>query len=327
MHVVGAGQPPQLLPGGVVPAQGGRAIQVAPACAMRVDRQLRVTAQLVQPHQPDRVQAGHHAGAARGQHDVVAAAHLVEVAGQVEGHHRLAAAAIGGAVHDGHHPLHPLLEGAVRAVGLELVVLDEVDAAVDQRRDLLGGLLGVQAHAGLDDGADQRAARHAGQPARARHAEGRPGVRGHEGRRQLQVEDPQARDRAQLEQVAGDRGHQHRQRRPEVLDGPGQLQQAAGVVRRAHRRGQAGLAHALEHLEPLDARARARLELGRFHRQRDEGAARLLAGDRVGGALRVVAGFQPVACADAFGHLVSGPRRGRAALLPTGPWFGSHVLV
>ena len=32
------------------------------------------------------------------QHDVVAAAHLVEVAGQVEGHHRLAAAAIGGAV-------------------------------------------------------------------------------------------------------------------------------------------------------------------------------------------------------------------------------------
>ena len=91
------------------------------------------------------------------QHDVVAAAHLVEVARQVEGEHHFLAGSIGVGVDDAHHGPHALVEGAVRAVRLEFVVLDEVDPSFAQRVDQCRRLLRPEADARLDDGADQRA--------------------------------------------------------------------------------------------------------------------------------------------------------------------------
>jgi len=57
-----------------------------------VDGQLRVAAQGQQPGQAHGVQAHHHAGATQLVHQVVAAAHFIDLAGQVEGHHGLAGA-------------------------------------------------------------------------------------------------------------------------------------------------------------------------------------------------------------------------------------------
>ena len=95
MHVVGARQPPELLPGDVGPAEQRMARQVAPAVAVRVDRQLAEAAELDHADQPDRVQARHQAGGAVREQQVVAPAHLVEVAGEVEGEHGLLAGAVG----------------------------------------------------------------------------------------------------------------------------------------------------------------------------------------------------------------------------------------
>ena len=122
----------------------------------------------------------------------MAAAHLVELTGQVEGHHRFLARALGAGVDLAHHRADPLLERAMSAVGLELVVFDEVDAAVYQLAHFGGGLFGVESDAGLDDGADQRPARHPSQSPRALDAESWARVGGGERGRQRQACDAQA---------------------------------------------------------------------------------------------------------------------------------------
>ena len=58
-----------------------------------------------------------------------------------------------------HHRAGARVERAGRAVGLQLVVLDEVDAGLAEAGDELGRRLGVEPDARLDDGPDQRAAR------------------------------------------------------------------------------------------------------------------------------------------------------------------------
>ena len=67
------------------------------------------------------------------------AEHLVEVAGDVGGVHYLLASLVGVAVDDVHDCGDTLIEGAVRAVGLQLVIFDEVDAGFDESFDLCGG--------------------------------------------------------------------------------------------------------------------------------------------------------------------------------------------
>ena len=143
MHVVGAGEPPELLPGDVGPAEQRVAAEVAPAVAVGVDRQLRVAGDLGHADEADRVEADHHAGAAELQHQVVVAAHGVEIVGDVEGEHHLAADALGVAVDRAHHGAGARVEGAGRAIGLELVVLDEVDAGLAEAGDELAGAAGV----------------------------------------------------------------------------------------------------------------------------------------------------------------------------------------
>ena len=79
--------------------------------------------------------------------------------------------AVGVAVDDRHHRPGALLERAVRPVGLQLVVLDEIDAASGEDLDQRRGALRGQADARLDDGADQRPGRDARQAAGAVDAE------------------------------------------------------------------------------------------------------------------------------------------------------------
>jgi hypothetical protein len=62
-----------------------------------------------------------------------------------------------------HHGGYALVERAMRSVGLQLVVLDEVDAGLDQRRDLLSRRFGREADARLDDRPDQRPAMNPGE--------------------------------------------------------------------------------------------------------------------------------------------------------------------
>ena len=69
------------------------------------------------------------------------------------------------------HGGHALIERAVRTVGLQLVVLDEVDAGFGEHLYLRSGLLRRHADTGLDDGADHRTPINAGEPARSLHAE------------------------------------------------------------------------------------------------------------------------------------------------------------
>ena len=104
----------------------------------------------------------------------MAAPHLVELAGEVEGVHRLLAGPVGMIVDDAHHGSYALVERAVRAVRLQLVVLDEVDPGLAEVLDHGGGRLGVEADARLDDGADQRPAVNVGEPARALDPEAGP---------------------------------------------------------------------------------------------------------------------------------------------------------
>ena len=72
-------------------------------------------------------------------HEVVAPPHLVEIAGDVEGEHHRLAGPVGVAIDHRHHGASPRLERAVRPVGLQLVVLHEVDAALGERLDQVGG--------------------------------------------------------------------------------------------------------------------------------------------------------------------------------------------
>ncbi len=106
---------------------------------------------------------------------VVAAAHLVDLARQVEGDHRLAAVPVGGAIDRRHDRVDAMREGAGRAVGLELVVLDEIEAGRREFTDEGGGRRRIEAHARLDDRTDQRPPLDAGEPARAGDAEARAG--------------------------------------------------------------------------------------------------------------------------------------------------------
>ena len=117
-------------------------------------------------------------------------------------------------VDDAHYGPHAIVKGAAGTVRLEFVVLDEVDPDFAQRLGQGRRVFRSQADARLDDGADQRAFLHAREPARAGDTEFRAGIAFRERVRQPQVEQAQAGDLFQLEQVAGDRGEQIGERWP-----------------------------------------------------------------------------------------------------------------
>lgn len=83
--------------------------------------------------------ARHHAGTAMGNRQVVTPPHLVDLTGEVEGDHRLPAGLVRGAIDRRHHRSNRFFERAGGAVGLQLVVLDEVDADIGQFSDQFTG--------------------------------------------------------------------------------------------------------------------------------------------------------------------------------------------
>ena len=76
----------------------------------------------------------------------------------------------------------------MRAVRLQFVVLDEIDATRAQPIHELGRLLGREANRRFDDGADQRAPAHAAQLTGAVDAEFGPGISVRKGVRQTHIE-------------------------------------------------------------------------------------------------------------------------------------------
>lgn len=96
---------------------------------MGMDRQAGMAPQGGDAGGPDAVEADHHAAPAEIGDEIVAPQHLVDLAGQIEGDHDLSAASRLMAPDDVEHPPRPLVERAGRPVRLELVVLDEIDAA------------------------------------------------------------------------------------------------------------------------------------------------------------------------------------------------------
>ena len=172
--------------------------------------------------------------------------------------------------------------------------------------------VGVEADARLDDGADQRPALDAGEPAGAVDAELRAGVGGGEGGRQAEIEQPEAGELLQLEEVAGDGRDEVRQRRAHVVERPGERDPARrGAARPGGRRRAArGRRPAPRSSSAHDAGGGALLELGGLAGDGQEGAGGLLAGHRLGGLGERPGGLDPVVGFDAAHAAASGDEGG-----------------
>ena len=198
VQVIHAGQPAQLLVGGEANAQHRVARHRAEVRAMAVNRQLAVAPHMGQRGEADAVDIDHHAGAALFLHQVVAAQHVLHVAGDVERIHGLLAGRIGHPPDLRHDRRDAPGQRSVRRVGLQFVVLDEVESGRCEIAHELAQCLGGQSDAGLDDGADQRPAVHLRQVARALDAEAGARITLGERLRQLQVHQTNAGQFLQL---------------------------------------------------------------------------------------------------------------------------------
>ena len=169
---------------------------------------------------------------------VVAAQHFVNVAGKIHRIHDLLARSVGMIAQHAQNGGGALFEGTVRPVGLQFVILDEVDPRLSQGAHLRGRLLRVHSDAWFDNGADERPLVHARKPARSRNAKLRALIAIEESRRQTDVEQFETRKRFQLEEVAGDRGQKVGQRWARIFERPGKrnFRSPANVVGRILRR-------------------------------------------------------------------------------------------
>ncbi len=188
VSVINAGQAPEFLVCDEAHADGWGAAVDAPSVAVAMDAELRVCAQNLHCGKPDGIHADHDAHAFVCHHMVVAAQHLVDVAGKVHRIHDLLAGSVGMIAQHAQNGGGALFEGTVRPVGLQFVVFDEVDPRLSQRAHLRSCLLRVHADARFDDGADERTLVHAREPASSRHAKLRALIAIEECRRQAEVE-------------------------------------------------------------------------------------------------------------------------------------------
>lgn len=284
MDVVDTGETVDLLVDAVVEAQHRGAREQRPAIAVAVDEEREFAAQRQHRGRADPVQAEHGAVAARFQNRFGTAAHLVEIAGDVEGMHDALAGAVGMAVERSHHGRDPGVERCEDRVRAELIILDEVDAALGEFRDDLRSLLRQQADARLDDGAD------GGEPVepealtRPRDAETRAREGGDEFGRQIDIQQADAGEFAQLAEIAANRRHQRLQVGPDIGIGPDDLDSRLGVAcpRRSSRAGQArhgNFGEALDAGDPRPCPRRHRIGLGGELHERP---GRLLAGNGSG---------------------------------------------
>src|SRR6516225_6412082 len=123
---------------------------------MCMNGQLRVPPEFDDSDEADRIQARHHACAAARENEVVAAAHLVEIAGEIEGEHHYLAGSLRMSVDDRYDGVHPIFETTIRSVGLQFVVLDEIDAGFTESRNKVRRFFRSEADGRFNDRADQR---------------------------------------------------------------------------------------------------------------------------------------------------------------------------
>ena len=207
LDLIDAGEAVELLEGDEAHAEGGGAAEHAPAVAVGVDGELGVAAEGGDAGEADAVEGDHDAGAAVGEDDVMGGSHFVDFAGDVEGEHDFFAGFFGVGVEDGHDCFDAGFEGAVGAVRLQFVVFDEIDAACGELGDHGGGGFGAEAHAGFDDGSDERERGDARELAGAGDAELGAGVAVSEGLGELDVEEFETGELLEFEEVSGDGGH------------------------------------------------------------------------------------------------------------------------
>jgi len=188
---------------------------------------------------------------------------------------------------DGHDSARTRLERAVGAVGLQFVILDEVDLGRSQRVNQRRGRLRRKTHAGFDDRADQRTGLYLRQPTRPGNAELRTRVGLRKGAGQTDIQQAQSGKLRQLKQVAGDHGDQVRQRRAQVLQRPGQHHTRPAddgpVLARRHACAGQAWGHTLfHHFQRFDPGTTTGLQFGGLAGHRHERAAGLLAGHGFG---------------------------------------------
>ena len=322
VNLVDAGESPQRLVGAKLHPEQRMPRDRPPAVAVAVDREGRMPAEVLDAHEPHAVEAHHHAGAPGREHHVVVGQHPVEPVADVERDHHLAARLLRRLVHRLHHRLDPVGERRMRRIGHQLVVLHEVDSGERQRADEVGRLPRGEADARLDDRADDRPALHAGEPPRALDPELRTGELGGELRRQNHVEELEAGEQPEFEEIPRHHRRDRRQARRNVRHGERHPHAAAGMpagrILGLRGAGERRRGDESEWLDRLHHGGVAGGEVGRLARHLRERAGGLLARDRGGGRLQRRRGLHEVVGDDPRGrHGVSFRVGHRAALVTT----------
>ena len=194
--------------------------EVPPAIAVGMDRQFAMPPEFDHADQPDRVEACHDAGAAEVADEIVAVAHLIEIAGEVEGDHHFLAGAVCMIVDHLHYRTGPLVERADRAIGIQFVVLDEVDAGFGEAANQGRRFLGAEPDARLDDRAYQRPAVDIGETPGSFYPETGTRIGRRKGSRKAEIDEAKAGELPELEEIAGDGRHQVGERRTEIVERP-----------------------------------------------------------------------------------------------------------
>src|SRR6516165_2735331 len=264
---------------------------------MRMDRQLAETREFEHPDKTDGIEARHEAGRAMLYKRVVAATHLLEIAGQIEGVHDFLAGALCVIVDHTHDGFDAPVKGTSRAVRLQFVVLDKVDSGMAELADESCSLFRTEPNTRLDDRTDQWPSLHSGEAPRSTNAKARPRIGRSELLWQADVEKAQASYRIEFEEIARNRCQQVRQRRSERVERPRECEvdppKACSRLEVDPCRGERRTCHYLiNKAEPRHLCCHARLHLFGLPRDGHERAARLLASHQLGNAARIASRFK-----------------------------------
>ena len=189
-----------------------------------------------------------------------------------------------------------LLERRIGRAHQLLVVLDEIDAGLDQLADQFGRLVRTKAERRLDDRADDRPAIDAGEPAAAGNAELRAGMGAAEGLRQLHVDDADAGHALDRIDAADRDGHQGRKIGADGIERKGDIDIGAAEAAHGLRRlrARSGARHRASGRIARTRAATRAFSSSRLAGNRHEGAGRLVAGDLVRHRLDAAGRFDAV---------------------------------
>src|SRR6516162_4040785 len=165
---------------------------------MGMNRQLAETRKFYHPDKTDRIETRHQTARSVPQERVVPTTHLVELAGQIEGVHDLPSRPLSMIVDHAHDGFDAPVKRTGRAIRLQFIVLDKVNASTAKIADDSCRLLWTEADARFDDRTDQRPFLHPGKAPCSRDAKSRSGIDRSELARQTDVEQAQPGHRFQF---------------------------------------------------------------------------------------------------------------------------------